>query len=102
MGSSRKTCLQKPLTIIETASSAEMPALLAVEELVFADLGGRGFMLHLETRCSNLKVGKGVSTALVSQEQRVALGVIARTGGPLHDLHQPAVGILPVARGDAF
>jgi hypothetical protein len=44
IGSSLNTSLQNPLTTIEMACSAE-PARLAIEQLVFADLRRRRFVL---------------------------------------------------------
>jgi hypothetical protein len=58
MGSSLKTSLQKPFTIMLTASSAEMPRCWKVEDLVLADLRGRGLVLHLGRRVEDLDVGK--------------------------------------------
>jgi hypothetical protein len=45
MGSSWNTLLQKPLTIMFTASSGDDAALQAVEQLVFADPRGGGLVL---------------------------------------------------------
>src|SRR5262249_13064718 len=40
--------------------------------------------------------------ALVTDQKRVALGVIARTLRTLKDLHLPSVGILPMTCGDSL
>src|SRR3989338_703516 len=48
------------------------PALLAVENLVLADLGGGGFMLHLGRGVPNFQIREGVRAALVADQQRVA------------------------------
>ena len=41
-------------------------------------------------------------SALVSQQQRIALGVVPCPGGSFEDLHRTPVGVLTVARGNAF
>ncbi len=43
-----------------------------------------------------------MGAALITDEHRVALGEVARSCRVLHDLDQPAVGVLPVAGGDAL
>ena len=82
IGSSRKTSLQKPFTIIDTASSRSRAALLAVEDLVLADLGGGGLVLHLRDGVLDLDVRERVRAALVADQQRVALRVVARAVAP--------------------
>src|SRR5690606_21467983 len=47
-------------------------------------------------------VGEGVGAALLADQQRVALGVVARAVGARRHLHQPAVGVLPAAGADAL
>ena len=59
-------------------------------------------MLHLRGVVLHLDVGEGVGAALVAQQQRVALRVVPGPGRPLEDLHQPAIGVLAVAGGDAL
>src|SRR3972149_82258 len=78
------------------------PALPEVEDLVLADLGRGCLMLHPGRGILHLDVGKGVGTALVADQQRIALCVVARPTGALEDLDQPAVGVLAVTRGDAL
>ena len=102
IGSSRKTSLQKPLTIMLTASSVGEAALAAVEDLVLADLRGRRLVLDLRRRVLDLEVRERVRAALVADEQRVALRVVARVLRVLADPHQAAVGVLAVAGGDAL
>src|SRR2546422_1010450 len=75
-------------------------ALLAVEDLVLADLGGRGLVLHDRRTVAHVDVGERVRPALVADEHRVALRVVARPLRALQDLHEPAVRVLPVTRGD--
>src|SRR5215467_4380396 len=43
-----------------------------------------------------------MGTALVANQERVALRVVARPGGTLHDLHLASIGVLPVASRDAL
>ena len=59
-------------------------------------------MLQIGTRVLDLDIGKGVGAAAVADQQGVALGVIARTLGPLTDPYQAAIGLLTFAGGDAL
>src|SRR5262245_20036815 len=38
--------------------------------------------------------------AFITEQQGITLRVVARSGGPFHDLHQAAIGILSVPRRD--
>src|SRR6185312_15572081 len=73
-----------------------------VEELVLADLGGARLVLDGRRGVLDLDVGKGVRAAPGAHEERVALREIAGAVGARQDLHQPAVGVLPAAGGDAL
>src|SRR6267378_1697024 len=53
-------------------------ALHAVEQLILADARSRGFVLDLRRGVLHLDVGKRVRRALVAEQQRIALRVIAR------------------------
>ena len=53
-------------------------ALLAVEDLVLADLRRRRLVLHLRRGVLHLDVRERVRAALVAEQQRVALRVVAR------------------------
>ena len=77
-------------------------AALAVEELVLADLGGGRLVLHGGGAVADLLVGEGVGTALVADQQGVALGEVARPLGPRADLHQAPVGLVAAPGGDAL
>src|SRR5262245_2790123 len=77
-------------------------ALPAIENLIFANLRRRRFVLHARGRVLDVEVRKRVRAALVADEQRIALRVVARALGTLRDLHQTAVGVLPVAGRDAL
>src|SRR5437016_4841587 len=76
--------------------------LAQVKELVLADLGRRSLMFHPGGRVPHFDVGKGMRTALVADQQRVALRVIPRAGGALHNFHQPSIRVLSVAGGDTL
>ncbi len=103
IGSSSNTSRQKPFTIIEIASSSAEAALPAVEQLVLADLRGRRLVLDLRGRVLHLDVGEGVRAALVAEQQRVALRVVARAGRADRSIFtRPAVGVLAAAGGDAL
>ena len=52
-------------------------ALLAVEELVLVDFAGGCLVFHGGSRVANLHIRERVRTALVAQEQAVALAVVA-------------------------
>src|SRR5260370_9384130 len=78
------------------------PPLPQVEELVFTDLRGGRFMLHAGSGIPHLDVREGVGTALVADQKRVALRVVACPGGALHDLYLTSIGVLAVAGRDAL
>ena len=78
------------------------PALAEVEHLVLADLRRGGFVLHARRRILHFDIRERVRAALVADQQRIALGVVPRARGVLHDLHLAAVGVLAVAGGDAL
>ena len=59
-------------------------------------------MLHLRRRVLHFQVRERVRAALVAQQQRIALRVVARAGGRFQNLHAAAIGVLPVARGNAL
>src|SRR5690606_13895410 len=50
----------------------------------------------------DLDVGEGVRATLLADQQRVALGMVARALGAAVDLDQAAVGVLPAPGADAF
>src|SRR3954471_2220902 len=59
---------------------------LAVEELVLADLAGAGLVLGAAAGVADLDVRERVGAALVPQQERVALSVVAAVLGALEDL----------------
>src|SRR5215472_15061072 len=77
-------------------------ALAAVEELVVADLRRRRLVLHAGRAVAALDIGRRVRTALVADEQGIALRVIPGIGGARKDAHQAAIGVLRLASGDAL
>src|SRR5919198_1384473 len=77
-------------------------ALAQIEHLVFTDLGGRGLVLHASTSILHLDVRESVRAALVADQQRVTLRVVARPYGVFQDLHEPAVRVLAVSGGNAL
>ncbi len=77
-------------------------AAAAIEELVVADPGRGRLVLDDGGRVLDLHVRNSVRAAPVAHQQRVALRVVARALGGGQHLHQAAVRVLPVARGDAL
>src|SRR5215475_6527946 len=71
-------------------------ALLQIENLIFADLRSRGLVLHARARVPDLDVREGVSAALVADQQRIALGVVAGAGCAFQYLHAAAICVLAV------
>jgi hypothetical protein len=65
MGSSRKTSLQKPFTIIFTGILGGDSPLPAVENLVLPDLGSGSLVLQAGGAVLHFDVGEGVRAALV-------------------------------------
>ena len=78
IGSSCSTSLTKPLTISAIASSSRKPALQAVEQLVVGNLRRRRLVLELRAGVLRLDIGHRMRAALVADQQRVALGEVAR------------------------
>src|SRR4026207_1282448 len=106
IGSSRKTSLQKPLTIMLTAASVDRPrrrlaAVAAVEDLVFTNLRRRRLVLDARRGVPDLEVRERMRTALVAKEEGVALRVVARVLRVLTDAHHAAIRVLPVTGGNA-
>src|SRR5690606_34456857 len=77
-------------------------AAAAIEHLVFADLGGGGLVLDRGRGVLDLDVGEGVRAALLADQQRVALGVVARALCAALHPHQAAVAVLAAAGADAL
>ena len=59
-------------------------------------------MLHLGSRILDLDVGKRMGAALLANQKRVALGIVAGTGRALQDFHLSTVSILAMAGRDSF
>src|SRR5207245_2174383 len=77
-------------------------ALAAIEDLVLADLRGRSLVLDLRGRVLHFEVRESVGAALIAEQQRIALRVVARAPGALEDFHHTAVAVLAVPGGDAL
>src|SRR5262249_32591739 len=77
-------------------------ALIAVENLVLADLGSRSFVLDPGGGVFYFDIRGGMRSALVANEQRIALREIARVSRGFLNFHQPAIAVLAVTSGDAF
>ena len=68
-------------------------ALVAVKELVLTDFGSGSFVLHDGSLVVDIHVGEGVGAALVAQQQRVALAIVACAISFLAHSHKASVGI---------
>src|ERR1051326_6417241 len=69
------------------------PALVAVENLVLADLRGGRLVLDARSGVLHLDIRKRVRAAPVADQQRVALRKVARMGGARTNLHQAAIAV---------
>src|SRR2546421_12794650 len=56
-------------------------ALVAVKDLVLADFRSRGLMFDARAGVLHLDIGEGVRAAFVAEQERIALGEVARVGG---------------------
>ena len=77
-------------------------ALVAIEDLVLADFGGRGFVLYVGRGVAHIYVREGMRAALVADKHRVALREVAGVLRSLHDLDLAAIGVLAVFSRDAL
>ena len=77
-------------------------ALVAVEELVFADFAGRCLMLEDGRVVMHIHIGEGMGTAVGAKEQRVARRIIAGIVGCCGSSYQSAIGVLGVSGRDAL
>src|SRR3546814_10077222 len=76
------------------------PALHRVEQLVVADLARRRFMLDLRRGIADLDIGHRMRPAQRAQQQAVALGEVAHALGIRRYPHDPAIGVVRLARAD--
>ena len=76
--------------------------LVAVEQLVLADLRGRGFVLDDRRRVVGTDDREGMGPALGADEEAVALRVIPGILRPGIHPHQAAVTVLAAAGGNAL
>ncbi len=77
-------------------------ALAAVKNLILANLRRGRLVLDARRRVLHFQVGERVRAALVAQQHRVALRIVARTRCALQNLHRAAIGVLPVAGRNAL
>src|SRR6266850_7568847 len=77
-------------------------ALAQIKDLILADLRRRCLVRHDRGAVAHVDVREGVRAALIADQHRIALRIVARALGALHDLHESAIGVLPAARGDAL
>src|SRR6266567_4694843 len=73
------------------------PPLLQIKQLILANLRSGGLVFHVSRRVLDFDVRKRVCAALIANQQRVALGVIARPFRSFQYLHHASIGILSVA-----
>ena len=66
----------------------------AEKQLILADLGSRGFMLHLSRWLPDFHVREGMGSTLVTNQKRIALGIVAGILGTLEYLDEAPIGIL--------
>src|SRR5438445_3188444 len=66
--------------------------LLAVEDLILADLRRGRLVLHDRRAVADVVVGAREGAVLVSDQHRVALRVVSRALGSFHDLYAAALG----------
>ena len=77
-------------------------ALIAVEDLVFANFGCGGLVFDLRTGVADLYIWKGVGAAFVPYEHRVALGEVPRICCTLEDLDLTSIRVLSLLGRDAL
>src|SRR5690606_6492642 len=77
-------------------------ALPTVEELVFADLGGRRLVLDARRALPRLDIRERTRAAAIAEQQRIALRVVPCAFRGRHDPDEPAICVLSSARGDAL
>src|SRR6266404_3054688 len=68
-------------------------ALVAIKDLVLADFGSGGFVFHSRRGVFDLDIWKGMRTAFVPEQQRIALREVAGIGGSLLDLYLGAITV---------
>src|SRR5438093_5291622 len=78
------------------------PSLLAIEDLILAYFGRGRFVLDLGCRVLDFEIRKRVRTALVADQQRIALRVVTRVGGASEHLYHAAIRVLTVTGRNAL
>src|SRR6185312_2792222 len=77
-------------------------ALLAVEDLILADLGRTCFVLDRCRAIGDFDVRKGVRAAAIADEHGVALRVVARVVRARHHLNASTIAVVAVTGGDSL
>src|SRR5918995_6525778 len=70
------------------------PALFEIKDLIFADLGRRGFVLDGGGGVLYIDIRKRVSATAIADQHRITLRVVPGSGGPGEHLHHTAVAVL--------
>ena len=77
-------------------------SLVAVEELLVADLGSGGLMLDDSRRVEALDVREGVGAAFRADQQAVTLGIVPRPDRSRIHPHETPVAVLAMAGGNSL
>src|SRR5262249_10326348 len=77
-------------------------ALAAIEQGVLGDLRGGGLVLEHGGGVLRLDIGHGMGAAFVADEERIAVGEIARALRPAVGHDEAAIGVVGAPRGDAL
>src|SRR6516165_5797050 len=77
-------------------------ALATVKQHLLGDFRCGGLVLEHGRGIPRLNVGRGVRAALVSDQERVAVGEVTRACGPAVRCHKAAIRVLRAARGNAL
>src|SRR5436190_3728958 len=70
-------------------------ALAQIEDLILTDLRRGRLVLHDRSAVAHVDIWKGVRSTFVPNQHRIALRIVPRALGALHDLHESAIGVLP-------
>src|SRR5439155_18495429 len=76
------------------------PPLAAIKDLVLADFRRGSLVLHLRRAVLDVEIRERMGAALVSNEQRIALRVVAGTVGLAAYSNEPTIRVLSVSCRD--
>ena len=76
--------------------------LLEVEQLIFTDLGGCGFVLYFGGVIFHFQIWEGMCAATVAHQQGITLGEVVGIFSFFTHFHQTAVGVVALTGGDTF